>query len=170
MKDIYQKYLKRGANAAHYLKASKIITVLWGIFAIGAALLMSETIQSARQTTIVLINAVGSMLYGPILAAFLIGMLGKKVSGPAIRRGIGGGIGANVILWLTTDVSWMWWNVSGFLMTGLVAVLSTLSGGAVKQADRKLLVTKTEIRWRRVYGWALVYFLIIMLISLWLEG
>ncbi len=170
MKDIYQRYVKPKADEQHYLRASKIITVLWGVFAIGAALLMAEATQAARQTTIVLINAVGSMLYGPILAAFLLGMLHKRVGASAMKAGILSGIFANIILWLFTTVSWMWWNVSGFLVT----VLTAMTIGLVSSAEREGFSTKKEKiegrKWRLVYSLIVLYFFLIIAVSWWLEG
>lgn len=172
MKDIYQKFIKTHASEKHYLHASKMITILWGIFCIGTAILLNESDQAARQTTIVLINAVGSMLYGPILAAFLLGMLTQTVQAKAIKRGIVAGICGNIILWIFTSVSWMWWNVNGFLVTVLVAWLVSLTTESV-------IVSKPELfgkffpekgsRWRVIYSLLVLYFFLLIAVGWWLE-
>ncbi len=166
MKDIYQKYIKPRATEKHYFRVSKVITILWGIFAIGVALFLTETTQAARQTTIVLINAVGSMLYGPILAAFLMGMFSKNMSARAVKRGVVAGIIANLLLWLLTSVSWMWWNVSGFWAAVLFA--NVTHRGNVHGYTKQVLFGN-KIRWRSVYNWVLFYFVVILSLMWWLQ-
>ncbi|HEM49559.1 MAG TPA: sodium transporter, partial [Caldithrix sp.] len=102
MKDFYQKYFKPEATDRHYLWMSKFITFLWGTFCVVAAILFTIIGESTRQTTIVLINAIGSLLYGPILAAFLIGMLTKSVNGTSVKTGIIIGVLSNIFLWIFT--------------------------------------------------------------------
>ncbi len=169
MKDFYQRYIKPKADEQHYLRVSRIITILWGVFAIGVALLMSEATQAARQTTIVLINAVGSMLYGPILAAFLLGMLSKRITATGIKKGIVAGIAGNLLLWIFTSVSWMWWNVSGFLVT----ILTALTVGLVSSVGGKSFSPEKEKidgrKWRPVYSLIVLYFFSIIAVSWWLQ-
>ena len=174
MKDIYQKYIRKQAREQHYLIASKIITVFWGLFCIGTALLLNEEGQATRQTTIVLINAVGSMLYGPILAAFLIGMFSKRANAGAVKIGLLSGIAANLILWLFTSVSWMWWNVSGFITTAGVAYLLSRLGLSLKQplvqSDLDQIEAEpSQKKWILVYGLTVLYFFVIVGVSWWLE-
>jgi len=174
MKDIYQKFIKPEATEKHYFRASKMITILWGIFAIGVALLMTESTQAARQTTIVLINAVGSMLYGPILAAFLLGMFSKNIGARAVKWGVVVGIGSNFLLWILTSVSWMWWNVSGFLSAVLMALV--VHNGLFKTTELKAKVSTSisiwdgNKKWRIIYGFIVLYFFFIVLLSYFLEA
>jgi SSS family transporter len=77
IRDFYQRYIKPVGDERHYLLASKICTLFWGVFCIAAALIFAQVEEATRQTTLVLINAVGSLLYGPILAAFLLGIMTK---------------------------------------------------------------------------------------------
>jgi Na+/proline symporter len=121
VQDFYRRYVKPDALEGHYMIVSKVLTVFWGGFCILAALVFANSAEATRQTTIVLINAVGSLLYGPILAAFFMGMAARSVSGSQIRIGIVAGIAVNILLWRLTDVSWLWWNLTGFASTAGVA-------------------------------------------------
>ncbi len=174
MKDIYQRFWRPEATERHYLTASKMITLAWGAFCIVTALWLDGFGQAARQTTIVLINAVGSMLYGPILAAFLVGMFSRKIGAAAVKIGLISGIGINIILWLFTSISWMWWNVSGFLGTVGVAWLLSRPGlfhpTRLIQTDfEQIEAEPSQKKWVLVYGLAVFYFIIIVGVSLWLE-
>ncbi len=170
MKDIYERYVKPQASERHYLIVSKLITFLWGVFCILVAIVLADSGEAVRQTSIVLINAVGSMLYGPILAAFLLGIFTVGLNGKAVRTGMTAGILFNAWLWLFTSVSWMWWNVSGFLMTLLTALLAAYAGRKTTiRWDFRPQKETTRIRWPLVYALVGFYFFLIVLIAFWIE-
>jgi SSS family transporter len=121
--DFYKRFVSPDASRHHYLVVSRILTVFWGVFCIIAALVFLGVAETTRQTTIVLINAVGSVLYGPILAAFLLGVTTRGIGGTGVKWGVVAGIVLNVALWQFTPVSWMWWNAAGFLVTAAVAIV-----------------------------------------------
>lgn len=176
MKDFYQRYIKLNAGERHYLIASKIITFIWGIFCVSAALVFYYFGEATRQTTIVLINAVGSMLYGPILATFLLGMFTKKLNGQSVKIGIAVGIIVNFCLWIFTPVSWLWWNVTGFLTTALIAFLVILFRRIIPENIPNTTLIRhveerSEINWNSRYMLVGMYFFFIViftyLIELW---
>ncbi len=175
MKDFYQRFVNTSGSEKHYLIASKIITFLWGVFCIAVALLLADSGDAVRQTTIVLINAMGSMLYGPILAAFLLGMLTRHVDAQAVKAGVLSGVFVNALLWLFTPVSWMWWNVSGFLVTGAVTLLYALFSGerpamlAFGLVSREVDSTAV-LNWRRIYWLVAGYFILIVLVAYLIQG
>jgi Na+/proline symporter len=174
MRDFYQKFIRTQASDKHYLIVSKLFTLGWGIFCVTAALIFYELGEATRQTTIVLINAVGSMLYGPILAAFLMGMLTRKVSAPAMKLGILAGIFVNILLWLYTEISWLWWNVTGFLISAIVALLiSVFLRINVIQIPTSALqenpAADTERTWFLIYVSLVAYFFLIILISYFIQ-
>lgn len=174
MKDFYQRYFKPNADEKHYLIASKVITFLWGVFCVVAALLFAGVGESTRQTTIVLINAVGSLLYGPILAAFLMGMFTKRVGARSIKIGIAAGIAANILLWQLTSISWLWWNFTGFVVavtfTFIVdAYLGLHEKDVPHSTIRKFIDDPSTIKWRKIYKWVVVYFFVIILVAYLIE-
>lgn len=167
MKDFYQKYIKTKASDKHYLWASKTITLLWGTFCVVAAILFTMIGESTRQTTIVLINAIGSLLYGPILAAFLIGMLTRNINGTAIKIGIVFGIASNILIWQFTAISWMWWNLSGFIMTVFITILFSLITNTVAGFPKIDFATyikndTAQLNWKVIYGLVVLYFFLII--------
>jgi len=168
MRDFYQRYIKLDGDARHYLIASKICTLFWGVFCIAAALVFAQVEEATRQTTLVLINAVGSLLYGPILAAFLLGIMTKWAQSQAVKIGVVMGTTTNVLLWLFTPVSWLWWNFFGFMAAVLTAVFLTFARKT--GLDFKVpLVTlgglkeKATINWSTFYKIVVIYFFLIIL-------
>lgn len=132
MQDFYRRYFKPEGSERHYILVSKLLTAFWGVFCVVAALGFAHVAEAAQQTTIVLINAVGSLLYGPILAAFFVGMATRFVSSTEIKLGILTGIATNVLIWRLTSVSWLWWNLAGFAVTCGVALTLHLVRSSVR--------------------------------------
>lgn len=64
------------------------------------------------------INKIGSLINGPILGVFLLGLFTYRVNGNGACIGLLVGFLLNVILWIFFPaVSWLWWNVFGFVAT-----------------------------------------------------
>ena len=77
-------------------------------------------------TVIEAINKIGSVFYGPVLATFLAGIHSRKISPVAMNIGLLAGVGTNVFLWLSdSTLFWFWWNLIGFVITLVVAGLSS---------------------------------------------
>ena len=108
---------------AQMLRRSKITTVAWGAAMTGFAFLVG----GISDTVVEGINKLGSLFYGPILAAFLTGVLDRRARGTAMLAGVVAGVGINLGLWLGLEdrVFWMWWNV-----TGLVAGIAVTAIGS----------------------------------------
>ncbi len=96
------------------MKVLRLLTVAWGGFAIGSAFLF----MGSSKTVIELVNMVGSLFYGPILAVFLMAVTLRGLKTKRVIQGFWIGIFANLLLWLffKNSVSWMWWNFTGFLI------------------------------------------------------
>jgi SSS family transporter len=157
--DFYKPYVNPVSNPRHHLVVSKLLTLFWGIFCVVAALAFAGVAEATRQTTIVLINAVGSVLYGPILAAFLVGLTTRGIGGGSIKLGVVAGIACNVLLWRSTSVSWMWWNTAGFLATVVVALAVYFWGRWI--LDRKPEFPIWSPRFALEGGWLPSYTLVL---------
>jgi len=77
--DYYKRLGATGKSDKHYLVASRTITVIWGVIAIGVAL-----VADLFDNLIQLVNILGSLFYGTILGVFLVAFFFKKVKGQAI--------------------------------------------------------------------------------------
>jgi len=66
---------------------------------------------------------VGSALYGPVLAVFLLAWRSRRADGRSAVAGALAGVAANLaVAWGLPGVSWMWWNVVGCGVTLAVGV------------------------------------------------
>lgn len=111
-------------------------TLAWGVW----AALAGWWLSTSDETVIETINRVGSVLYGPMLALFLLAWRSERADGRSAVAGGLAGVATNLILaYGAPGVSWLWWNVAGCL----VALLIGHFGG------RREPATRTERRYAR---------------------
>ena len=73
-------------------------------------------------TVIVAINKIGSLMNGPVLGTFLLGIFTKRANGLGACIGLISGILSNLYFWVyMAGVSWLWWNVIGMFSTLILA-------------------------------------------------
>jgi len=77
--DVYKRNIRQGRDDTHYVKASKLMTVGWGILAIIIA-----CIADLFDNLIQLVNIIGSIFYGSVLGIFLLAFFFKRVKGSAV--------------------------------------------------------------------------------------
>lgn len=77
--DIYKRSIAKDKDDAHYVKASKLMTVFWGVFAIFFA-----SICSLFENLIQFVNIIGSIFYGTILGIFMTAIFLKSVRSHAV--------------------------------------------------------------------------------------
>ncbi len=117
--DIYKRVFKRKASDRHYLFASRVATVFWGIYAINFALFANRL-----GSLIEAVNILGSLFYGTILGIFLIAFYFKKIGGHATFT-------AAIVAELSvlacqffTDIPYLWFNVIGCVVLIALAAYS----------------------------------------------
>ncbi len=114
--DFYAKYVNPGADEATLMRVSRAATVFWGVAQIGVAL-------GAQWNRSVLDAGLGvlSLAAGPVLGAFLVGVLGKRVGASHILTGmLAGFIVLFVIRWYALT-GFTWYAFAGAAVTALVA-------------------------------------------------
>jgi Na+/proline symporter len=114
--DIYKRSISRNRSDLHYLKASKLITLLWGFFAI-----LFATFASKAENLIQFVNIVGSIFYGTILGIFLIAFYIKKIKGMAVFWAAVIAQIAVLYLYFFTDIAFLLYNIIGCLIVILLA-------------------------------------------------
>ena len=103
----------RSLNDRQTLRWSRWTTLAWGLFAV----VFSFQVEQIAPTVLEAINKIGSMANGPLLALFCLALLLRKVAERAAVAGFLLGVGGNfLIAWLLPEVSWLWWNLSGFVI------------------------------------------------------
>lgn len=121
--DYYKKFWGKTDNEQKDLLVSKLLTVIWGIFAILIALT-----AGLFENLIQLVNILGSLFYGTILGIFLLAFFFKKVGANAAF--IAGIIGQTFILFLHLltvynylDLSYLLYNIIGSTVVVCTGIL-----------------------------------------------
>ena len=120
--DFYQRWWRREADDAHYLRVSKAATAVWGIFACIVA-----TYAATLGSLIEVVNQFGSFFYGSILGVFLLALI-RRANAVGAFAGLIAGMTAVGLVAFRTDVAYLWQNVIGAAV--VVAVGLALSGRA----------------------------------------
>jgi SSS family transporter len=126
-------------NDENYMKYSKYMVVFWGVICIGAAFLFG----GSNSPVIEIINAIGSVFYGPVLATFLLAIFSRKINSKGMKIGIIFSVLINLIFSKTMQniigfdpgisIFWIWLNFTGFIFTVVISYLIS----AVTPAEEK---------------------------------
>jgi len=109
--DIYKRSFKPKESETHYLNASRILTVFWGLLAISFALA-----ASLLENLIQLVNILGSLFYGTILGIFLAAFYIKYIRSHAIFYAALIAEAFVLTCYFTTTIAFLWYNVIGCLI------------------------------------------------------
>lgn len=77
--DVYKRSIRENEDEKHYLKRSKMFTLLWGVLAI-----LFATYASLFENLIQAVNLLGSLFYGTILGIFFVAFYFKRIGGNAV--------------------------------------------------------------------------------------
>jgi Na+/proline symporter len=91
--DVYKRNVRQGKSEGHYVKASKLLTVGWGILSIIIA-----CVADLFDNLIQLVNIIGSIFYGSVLGIFLLAFFFKFVKGNAVF--LGGLVGQVIVIFI----------------------------------------------------------------------
>ena len=125
--DIYKRNLKDEKSDKHYLNASKLFTLFWGIVAI-----LFACIGTLFENLIQLVNIIGSIFYGTVLGIFLVGIYSKRIQSDAIfYSAVFSQITIFIIYYFTIYIypsgeeklGYLWLNFIGAVLTIVIAWL-----------------------------------------------
>jgi len=183
MEDFVRRYHDEASGSVwsehRELVYSRIITAIWGVI----TLVMAFFVGNIASTVLEAINQIGSMANGSILAVFALGLLTRRAHGGGAIAGLVLGISVNASLWVFAPlISWLWWNVIGFVVTfavgfimGSLAVKPGPRSEIGKQLDpetlessvKGYLAAEAEINWH-IRSAFLVAWFAVLVVLLWL--
>lgn len=119
--DMYKRSLAPGRSDKHYLRMSKVLTLIWGIIAICIACYCS-----LFENLIQFVNIIGSLFYGTILGIFLVGFFLKKIKANAIF--FAALISETVVIgiYLADVVGYLMLNLIGCFLVTIIAIIFQL--------------------------------------------
>jgi Na+/proline symporter len=121
--DFYRPYVRPSADDASLLRLSRIATIAWGVLQIAVALAAQTMDRSVLDAGLLVL----SLATGPVLGAFLVGVLTTRVDARAMLVGMSAGLIVLAILWWTGAVAWTWYAFVGAAVTSVVAWVTALA-------------------------------------------
>ena len=117
--DFYKRHFVKDATDAHYLRASKVATASWGLFACFVAM------YAANQGSLIeVVNRYGSFFYGSILGVFILALLFKRATATGAFVGLIAGMA--VVLSVAFGLPWiafLWHNLIGAVVVVAVGLV-----------------------------------------------
>ena len=119
--DFYKNLINKTASDAQYVIASKWLTLAWGMLAISFAFMASWS-----ENLIEMVNILGSIFYGNILGIFLVAFFVKYVKGTAVFWAAVISQLAVIVLFVTTPIGYLWYNLIGCAGVILISLIIQL--------------------------------------------
>lgn len=114
--DIYKRSLAPGRDEEHYVKASKWLTLLWGVIAI-----MFAAWGTLFENLIQLVNIIGSLFYGTILGVFIVAFYIKWIKGNAVFLSALISEAIVIYIFYLDVVPYLWLNLIGCVLVVVIA-------------------------------------------------
>ncbi|HAS40782.1 MAG TPA: sodium transporter [Microscillaceae bacterium] len=174
-----EDFFNRGKNKLsnrRYMQISRLSVVFWGGVCIGAAFLFG----GSDSPVIEIINAIGSVFYGPVLATFVLAIFSKKVNRHGIKVGIIGAVLINLLFSKTMQdmlgfnlgihIFWIWLNFTGFVLTVSLAYLVSwlkpdVLASSAESAPEVIIHFKLKSLWTKEPLILMGFFVLILVIS-----
>ena len=121
--DFYKKYFRPDADETQLMRVSRAATIAWGIVQLVIAIAAQRMDQSVLDAGL----SVLSLASGPVLGAFLVGVLSRRATSGGILAGMAAGIVVLVWAWWTNAVAWTWYAVMGASVTAVVALAMSVA-------------------------------------------
>jgi SSS family solute:Na+ symporter len=119
--DFYLKYLRPDADEPTLMRVSRRATIFWGIAQIAVALAAQRLDRSVLDAGLLVLNFAA----GPVLGAFLVGVLTQRVRSGAMVTGMIAGTIVVTWIWWTNAAAWTWYSAIGVAMTAVVALAAS---------------------------------------------
>ena len=120
--DIYKRNLKGVKSDKHYVDATKLFTLIWGVIAI-----LFACVGTLFENLIQLVNIIGSIFYGTVLGIFLVAFYIKYIRSKAIFWSALITQSAIIVIYFLYvhdgDLSYLWLNVIGAAMTIVLSLI-----------------------------------------------
>ena len=119
--DFYRPRAGRGKTDAQLLLLSRWCTAAWGVVLIGIAV-------SARDwgSVFTVGLSIASLVYGPMLGAFLLGVVTTRANETGVIAGIGVSLASMIAVKLGTTLAWTWYVVVGAAICVSVGYVTSL--------------------------------------------
>jgi solute:Na+ symporter, SSS family len=128
--DFYLKYVRPDADDKTLMRVARTATIGWGVAQIVVALGAQWVTRSVLDSGL----SVLSLAAGPVLGAFLSGVLTTRVRSGAMLAGMAAGAMVLAWVWITDAYAFTWYALTGAAVTGGVALLLSVLPSRTRDA------------------------------------
>jgi len=121
--DFYQPLAGQEVDDRRLLAISRWLTAGWGIVLIGIAIL-----ARGWGSVFTVGLTIASIVYGPMLGAFLMGVLTTRATERGVMAGIGASLAGMIAVWWLTPLAWTWFVLTGTAVCVAVGMTVSLAG------------------------------------------
>lgn len=125
--DVYRRHIRTKGTDHHYLWASRLATLFWGVYAVIFAQ-YGKNLGSLIEA----VNMLGSLFYGSLLGVFVLAFFFRQVNGNGAFFGMLAGEAAIFATFKFTAISFLWYNVIGCLVVIATALLITYAAPSAR--------------------------------------
>jgi Na+/proline symporter len=122
--DLYKPLFNPNASDESLLKLSRWLTAGWGVVLIAIAIVSSglKSVFTAGLT-------IASLVYGPMLGAFLLGVTTRRANQKGIMAGMATSLLFMALVWYKTTLAWTWYVLVGTVVCVSVGYVVSLVAG-----------------------------------------
>jgi Na+/proline symporter len=121
--DIYKRIFHISGSEEHYVTATRLFTIFWGLLAI-----LFACFGSLFENLIQFVNIIGSLFYGTILGIFLVAFYFRVIQGKAIFYAAIISELLILLIYYLNLVSYLWLNVIGCVLVIIISHLIEFLG------------------------------------------
>jgi len=177
VEDFFNRGKKKLSNK-NYMMISKGSVVFWGVVCIASAFLFG----GSKSAVIEIINAIGSVFYGPVLVTFFLAFFSKKVNHIGMNAAIISAVFINLVFSKTIqelfhidlgfNIFWIWLNFTGVIIALVVAYMVsafTKSTKVKRISNFNVSIKKEDFMIKEVYI-LVSFFIFIVVLSYFLPA
>ncbi len=121
--DFYKPFARPNADERHYLRVSRMATLIWGAVIITIALAAQHLGRSALELAL----TVASVPYGSMLGIFLLGVLTRRASSGGALVGALTALATLGYVIRSTSIAWTWYVAIGTVVTFVVGIVASMT-------------------------------------------
>ena len=121
--DFYQQYFKPDETSSHYLRASRIFTVVWGLLIVGPAIIFAGSDGSVLE----ILSKLGSFFVGAKLSMYFLGFYSKHTTERGLLVGVACGFATLWYVEYHMTIAWPWYCAIGGAVSLVVGWVSSIA-------------------------------------------
>ena len=120
--DFYKPLINPGATDKRLLRVSRWLTAGWGV-----VLMVIAIVARGWGSVFTTGLTIASLVYGPLLGAFLLGVLTKRANQRGVMAGMAISLGLMLLINFATSIAWTWYVLTGTAICVAVGYAVSLS-------------------------------------------